>query len=509
MTDVEDWDAIADAVMAAAPGSATRLHHVLVRLGLSSADRNRLRQNVVGRQDPAGLLLADVAERAVAATMSPYATPAPTSDRQMDAAITAADALLTVAPAELASALAAADLEVLAALPADRAGRLLADLATRLAGLPPPQMAGAAIALSTLGAHLDLARVPVVDLLRVAAPFPASVAAILAGAPVSRLLSGCADACAHGVPAPLVMSILEAVTTLRPPGTAAAGSDDIDEGATWRGHTSSPPPPSPAAGPESTGDEGPNDDPESTDAVAPPPTSRTAYPRLDVDSHQARPEVVVLDEPFDVVVGLQPRKDPGLVGTGRILIGAGEVVDLDLVVVYDPQSLKPAGDSRAHVMSTDADPYPSATMSFIALDGEDLSPERRIGLHLLRDGKVVGVAWRTLIAVASAAGVATAAVVTSREPDLLDLTPLVDEEMPDLVVTVCRADARDGTRFVWTAYPAASGVTVPDAPNDSQLDADATGFAAEIRRVIQFSQGPVSDYYELAGRAKRIGRAIP
>ena len=517
MTDVDGWSDLADALLtrSAATGAGGSLLDVLGRLGLGADERTELQVAVRGRQDRAGLLLAALVTRATGPTTSPYASVPAAADTAMDAAIAAATTLLARPDAELAGALGAADRAVLAALPADRAGQLLVDLVARVAGLPPSVRDSAGSALVGLASRLDLSRIPVSRLIQAGISLPHRAAAILSGAAVNRLVTGSAEALASGVDAAGLLAILDEVSRLRveAPDTSQRGEPPQDP---------APQDPAPSgAEPDAAADEvGPSGGgptwrgpiehrDESPTAGAAPAPGRTAYPRLDVDSHQARPEVVVIDAPFDVVVGLQPRKDLALTATGRMTFAAGEVVDLDLVLVYDPNSLKPQGDSRAHISSTDVDQHPVATVSFIALYGEDLPLERRIGVHVLRAGKVVAVAWRTVVAVGSAADVAGAPAPTSREPDLLDLTPIVDEDMPDLVLTVFRADAADGSRFVWTAYPAASGVTVPDAPNASQLDADAAGFAAEIRRTIQFSQGPHSDYLELAGRARRIGRAIP
>ena len=95
-----------------------------------------------------------------------------------------------------------------------------------------------------------------------------------------------------------------------------------------------------------------------------------------------------------------------------------------------------------------------------------------------------------------------------RDVALLDLDPLLGEQPPDLVVSVCRADA-GSTSFVWTAYAADPAVPVPDLPSTSTLDDDTAAFATETRRSIQFSADPGKDYLGLAGRARRIARAIP
>ncbi|MGH3926322.1 MAG: hypothetical protein ACRDTT_26235, partial [Pseudonocardiaceae bacterium] len=128
---------------------------------------------------------------------------------------------------------------------------------------------------------------------------------------------------------------------------------------------------------------------------APPsiPPTREAYPRVDA------PDVVVVDHPFDVTVGIAPRRDRTLVGTGAFDVSDGDLIDM--MLTYDPQSLRLDGESRLSLPATLDDPYPSATVRFTALDGDDLGTERRIGVHYLIEGVVVGIAWRVVVAVST------------------------------------------------------------------------------------------------------------
>ena len=241
---------------------------------------------------------------------------------------------------------------------------------------------------------------------------------------------------------------------------------------------------------------------------SPDASTREAFPRIDVESASGRPDVVVIDQLFQVVVGLQGRRDRALVAGSPMTFVAGETVELELVLLFDPTSLTVAEGARARLTVSDADPHPSVTLTCTALYGDELDPQRRLGMQVLRDGQVVAVAWRTIVAVDSAADVAAAVVPPRREVALLDLDPLVGDEPPDLVVSVCRADA-GSTTFVWTAYAADPAVAVPDRPSACTLDADVAAFATESRRGIQFSTDPAKDYLDIAGRARRIGRSVP
>jgi hypothetical protein len=148
------------------------------------------------------------------------------------------------------------------------------------------------------------------------------------------------------------------------------------------------------------------------------------------------------------------------------------------------------------------------TLTCVARYGEELAAERRLGVQLLREGQVVAVAWRTLVVVEDVRRVASAPRPQLRPVQLLDLDPLLDEAAPDLVVSISRSDAGPDT-FVWMAYSTDPAIRIPDLPTQSALDGDVAAFALETRRSIQFSTDPAKDYLGLAGRARRIGRAVP
>jgi hypothetical protein len=278
-----------------------------------------------------------------------------------------------------------------------------------------------------------------------------------------------------------------------------------------------PPPPPAAPPPPIFGMDAPpppvSAEPPPDGALAPPPVFRggtgeeppRAYARIDLATGTARPEVVVVDRPFTATVGLGPRPSLGIVAAGPVR-GTG---DVDVVVLYDPTSLKPGGATTATLRVTADNPFPTIDVPFTALFiDSDPRPLRRLGVQYLRDGQVVGMAWRSFVAVDEEAGVADAVVPRPREAQLLDLAPLSADEPPDLVIAVCASEA-DRQAWVWTAYAPDPSLTLPDRPNVARLDDDTAAFALETRRAIQFSTDRYSDYLAIAGRAKRIGRAVP
>ena len=91
----------------------------------------------------------------------------------------------------------------------------------------------------------------------------------------------------------------------------------------------------------------------------------------------------------------------------------------------------------------------------------------------------------------------------------MELEPLLGVDQPELILSICASDGAATGEFIWTAYAAASDVTVPDAPRSSTLDSDLQGFVTEMRQTVSQTQGPYEDYLSLAGKARRMGRAVP
>ncbi|HEU4998836.1 MAG TPA: CHAT domain-containing protein [Lapillicoccus sp.] len=240
-----------------------------------------------------------------------------------------------------------------------------------------------------------------------------------------------------------------------------------------------------------------------------PPADRTAYPLIEARiGRHGRANVVVVDEPFDVTLGLTRYQDTTLSQTAGLRFATPRV-ELELVLTFDPTSLHTDGPTRIPLTVTDDDPYPSARLRFTARYRPDLPPVRRLGVQFVRDGQVVAVAWRHLVVVLHRDAVAGAVVpVTERDP-LLDLGPLLGADLPDLVLTICASDGAASGEFVWTAYARSPQVVVPDAPRISLLDNELREFMTAMRAEAAGATDPYSAYLALVGKAMKVGRAVP
>ena len=530
MPGVDAWCALADEVVALGdPALRDRMATAVAGLGMTAQEREDLLGVISGREDPAGQLL--LAAAMIAGSESETVEPPAAPPQQMDAAL-AESAHVLAGPAEtIAARLGGTPRGVLQQLPPDAAGSLIAGvLGASLSLRDPVERATALRTVTEATQGVSSRRLPAAAILsNVVSANPSStdldsVAVVLARAPTNRLVSGALDALRDGMDPAMVIGLLGRVAEVRRRTRPRAGFPETPVAA-----SAPPPPPSlappPAPPPEPdirwrgggrhSGDDmpAPAPAPRSTSAPEPPPTlasARQAYPRIDVDAHRAvRPEVVVVDQPFDVTVGLAKYQDTGITQSGAMSFMAGATTDLELVLVYDPNSLTPQGDTRLALTVSDANPYPSATVSFVAQYRPDLPMERRIGVHYLRAGQVVGIAWRTIVAVTYEKDVPTAPALRTRPDTLLDLEPLLGVDLPDLILSICASDGAATGEFVWTAYAGASDVTVPDAPRVSNLDSDLQGFVTEMRQAVAFSQGPYNDFLTLTGKAKRLGRAVP
>ncbi|WP_203908086.1 CHAT domain-containing protein [Rhizocola hellebori] len=282
-----------------------------------------------------------------------------------------------------------------------------------------------------------------------------------------------------------------------PPGATAPG-DDIPEPtapAQLPSEVLSPLPPPPVPPPPSP---------------VPPPLSpadrsgqRKVYPRITC------PPAVVVETPFECVVGLAERDDPTLVIAGPIAV-AGEMATFDVLVTVDPESLSVA-EGHQHTLVMNADnPFPAVTLHVTAKSGRQLAKERRIGVHYFCNGKLIGVAWRRLIAVATEAELDDDRQLDTKEQRLLDLSPLLTDEPPDLVLAIYRADDAAHNQYVWAAYPCAAEVAVPDVRRAKDLGESARGFASAAMTWIEFSSVPaIADFLQMQGLGVDVAQAIP
>jgi hypothetical protein len=235
------------------------------------------------------------------------------------------------------------------------------------------------------------------------------------------------------------------------------------------------------------------------EVVEPEESGHHAYARVDA------PPVVVVGERFKVTIGLSPSRDRTLLGTGPFDLPEDTVIEV--LITVDPGSLRLDADARLRLHVTPDDPYPSRTVTMTALDGEDVTDERRIGVHYLRDGAVAAIAWRMLVAVATPEERTTARRPPATELQLLDLGVL-EADPPDLVLVIYRADSTVPGRYVWDVYPSAPGVPVPDTQRAADIG-DPKSLPGLIGQEAAGSADPFALYTYLEGTGRQIGDKIP
>ena len=104
---------------------------------------------------------------------------------------------------------------------------------------------------------------------------------------------------------------------------------------------------------------GSDDGPE----TAPSPTRRSSAARrrrapasptpASTSPGTERPDVVVIDQPFEVTLGLQPARTAAWSPARRWSLQVGETVELEVVLLHDPTSIEVTGSPRRTLTVTD------------------------------------------------------------------------------------------------------------------------------------------------------------
>ena len=223
MPGVDAWCALADQVVAANdPAIEDRAKSVLVSLGVTDDERAELAATIRGREDPAGLLLAQVVENAHTDVSDDAPVTSSATPDQMDAALALSGQLLSGPTATMAARLGAAARDVLAHLPADAAGSLVSGLVTASLSMTDPAMRTAALTtVVDATSTVTMGRLPVAtvvtEVVKAAPPDGDRelVAKLLARTSSSRLLSGVLDSLRDGTEPRAVLELLERVALLR------------------------------------------------------------------------------------------------------------------------------------------------------------------------------------------------------------------------------------------------------------------------------------------------------
>ena len=260
-----------------------------------------------------------------------------------------------------------------------------------------------------------------------------------------------------------------------------------------------------------------------------PAEGDTAYPRLDAPA-RVRP-----GEELVVTVGLAAGPDDELVSTGGMDLPLAadpraEVI-LQVSIQFDPAAFALLGSSEPRTLRRTADdPFPTVEVRLLARAGDDLRAERRVEAKFVRDGQLIGFASRVVVvaepapAVPLSAAVLGAAGMPPPPPPppppqpaaaLLDLGPLLDEELPDLTLVIRPASDVAGNRLVFTAHSRHDDIADVAMPSTTVLVGEHTGGTTpeQLGKDSRLKVATTSDERDLftwlKGMGDRIYRSVP
>lgn len=235
------------------------------------------------------------------------------------------------------------------------------------------------------------------------------------------------------------------------------------------------------------------------------PATITAYPLLRPVGETPEHEVTIVPgTPLTLLVGIEAervdRRQSITGGLGEIAIGEPITIRL----AYDPKAFEIGADAREiTVTPTAEEPYPRVSITIRPLSDPDAAAdERRIAAHYFVGGVLRGIAVRALRIAGSAAS------PTQTSPGVIDLSPLVEESPPDVVLAVYRADAVTAGTYFLAAFPADPAVPPPPVGRIA-IDAAAVVSVAELYRRAEAGGDAYIRYSEIIGAGVEIGRAIP
>ncbi|WP_436491855.1 CHAT domain-containing protein [Actinokineospora sp. HUAS TT18] len=227
--------------------------------------------------------------------------------------------------------------------------------------------------------------------------------------------------------------------------------------------------------------------------------TRQAWPSL------VFPAAVAADEQFDIVVGIGPRQDIELFGTGAFAVPDTSVM-LEVVLMYDPTAFRPVGWANPiRLAITPTVPYPVATVRMTALGDPNLRARRDIGASFYVDGGLRGYASRSIEVTGSPSG-----VVPLFDGGLLDIGPLLAQDAPDLVVIVERGEDLRGQTLLWSTRSTVPGVPAAPGPFRSEIGEDPAAFARRVRLDVgAFGGDARGTTLKLIGVGRTIAEHIP
>ncbi len=236
----------------------------------------------------------------------------------------------------------------------------------------------------------------------------------------------------------------------------------------------------------------------------PAPAKRTAWPHLSCE------DVVVAGAVFPVEVGLRGDRDPEVEGTGALSVPAGPFT-LEVELMLDPDGFAVVGDRVFSLDVTPADPYPTKTVQLVAIAGQGLARDRRIGATFRVGGEIRGYAARNVAVVASAEEATSTKAPTQPVPaSPSDVSEFPPGEAPDLSITISRGDDVARTKLLWSVSSHLVAFDVPEQTLTSDIGETPQAFLAQIVKKANETSSPLNLFSWLEGTGRStIAPKIP
>ncbi len=230
---------------------------------------------------------------------------------------------------------------------------------------------------------------------------------------------------------------------------------------------------------------------------------RTAYARLSCD------EAVVVDRPFDVVIGLGDRPDSHVVGDPlrRPASNVGPYMMTIQIVAEGLRLADPDGAWRVALPVTVDAPYPVATIRLTPDAGD--APIRATSIRAMYsiDGNPIGLAVRSVAIVRSADLLGQAPTQPTAPGVDLALPP--GQVAPDLTVRIEQGGTEGGGQLLVQLLAADPAIETPDAPMLIDVGRDP---ASDLRRIADEMarvEGGPTQYVALRGIGLTIADQLP
>jgi hypothetical protein len=229
---------------------------------------------------------------------------------------------------------------------------------------------------------------------------------------------------------------------------------------------------------------------------------RSAYALLE------SPDVVVVGEPFAVVVGLAAQPVEGAYGDEMQVPDSvsGSYV-LTVHVIADGFALEEGDDWQVALAVTGAKPYPSVNLRLVAEPQDaDVRPRAIRALYSI-GGQTIGMAFRSIAVARSEALVPKAAVVETDAGFAVTGPP--GPGAPDLEVCIVHGKAENAGRLVWTFKTPHAEIDVPHDDVLCDIGERPETFGLRMVKKTPTYEGQAGLYSYVAGVATTIADCVP